>query len=346
MAKRPQSSPKTPKQEELSPTKISVPTSKATVSGLVSSLSPIKPSKYFEGELTDGDSIVRLVGFDKSKLAKLQPFCDYSLPVTLKDCCIQRNKYKDTLEIVLKRNTTIEESTTEFEIPDLTTAGSTVVHLSDIPILPVHKRVTVSAKVTKIHKSQKFGENKVKQDLTIADATGKATLTLWNQDIGVFTEHTSYKFNRLQVRSYMGKTYLSYPSVMSFSEVAPISVDETNDSPSSDEDEDLVQASIVGVKDLETMYSCINCNKTVTPDDSEVGTCETCKTMQKLISKQTAKLTIKSGTTKVTVRAYDEALREIAQKSGAELTAQDLLFPPVFTCSYNKFHVLKSVSRP
>ena len=70
----------------------------------------------------------------------------------------------------------------------------------------------------------------------------------------------------------MGTTYMSYPSVVSFNEIAPISVSEINDSQSSDEDEGLEQASIVGVKDLETVYSCINCNKTVIPVDTEVGT--------------------------------------------------------------------------
>jgi hypothetical protein len=44
---------------------------------------------------------------------QLGPFCDYSLPVTLRNCVIQRNKY-DQLEIVVKSHTKIEQSTVAF----------------------------------------------------------------------------------------------------------------------------------------------------------------------------------------------------------------------------------------
>ena len=50
----------------LSPSQISSPESSVTVNGIVASLSPKKDkSRFFHGELTDGESVVRVVGFEK-----------------------------------------------------------------------------------------------------------------------------------------------------------------------------------------------------------------------------------------------------------------------------------------
>ena len=192
---------------------------------------------------------MRVVGFDKSKLEKFRPFCVYALPVTVKDCA-KSNKFKDTLEIVLKSHTKIEQSTIAFEIPDPKTAGSFVVLLDQIAGLPEHTRVTVRATIVKMHEPQRVGK-RVKQDITIADATATSTLTLWDNDVCTLELNTSYQFNRLETCCYMGKLYLSFPSVLSFD---PITNLNTTDSPSSDEEEDLVCASIIGLKDLEMHY--------------------------------------------------------------------------------------------
>ena len=66
---------------------------------------------------------MRVVGFDKAKLEQLKPFCDYSLPVTLRDCVVQSNKYTNQLEIVLKTHTKIKQSAVTFEVSDIKTAG-------------------------------------------------------------------------------------------------------------------------------------------------------------------------------------------------------------------------------
>lgn len=55
----------------------------ATVHGMLASLSPLTPSKYFEAELTDDNQCIQMVGFDKSQQVKLQPFFDKGLPAKL-----------------------------------------------------------------------------------------------------------------------------------------------------------------------------------------------------------------------------------------------------------------------
>ena len=57
----------TPPPPPLSPAEITEPQTHATINGVIASVSPLKPSKYFDGELTDGDTIVRFVGFRKEQ---------------------------------------------------------------------------------------------------------------------------------------------------------------------------------------------------------------------------------------------------------------------------------------
>ena len=80
------------------------------------------------------------------------------------------------------------------------------------------------------------------------------------------------------------------------------------------EEEDLISASVIGLKDLENHYVCVNCNKpAVTPTDEHTGVCDNYNITQKLTSKQTTKLIITAGETRITLKAIDDAIREIAQ---------------------------------
>ena len=55
----------------LSPSKIHSSDPHVTVQALVASVSLVKPSKYFDCELTDGDSIIHFVGFNKCQQEQL-----------------------------------------------------------------------------------------------------------------------------------------------------------------------------------------------------------------------------------------------------------------------------------
>ena len=91
----------------LSPGDINSSNPNATVQALVTSISPIKPSKIFDGQFTDGDSIIRLVGFDKKQREKLHSFCDKNIPITVKDCQVQQNKVSAKFEVVVKSYTQV-----------------------------------------------------------------------------------------------------------------------------------------------------------------------------------------------------------------------------------------------
>ena len=332
-------------QPLLSPSKITSVDEHATVTGLLASLSPIKPSRYFDAELTDGESLIRLVGFDKAKQRQLQPFSEDKLPVTLKDCLIQRNKYNDNLEIVIKPYTKIEESQMKFEVHDLKTAGSPVISLSQLNDLHEHERVTVRVTIVKVYDVQKVG-TKTKQDVLVADTTGKATITLWEADINSLQEERSYQLSRLEIREFMGKKRLSFPPASkSIDEISDIESIECN--PSSDEDEEqLHTVTVSAIKDLESVYRCINCNKNMEPSASQIITCQICHSTQKLPEPQlAAKLIVHTKASKLTLKANDRVLREIAQSQSDTITPHDILFAPAFTCCYNRYNIITNVSR-
>ena len=332
----------------LSPSKISETDQHATITGVVASLSPVKPSRYFDGELTDGETVIRLVGFDKTKRQELQSFCESNIPVTLTDCLIQKNKFKSCLEVVLKSHTKIEPSTSEFNVTDLRTVGSSTILLNQMHEFSDYQRVTVRVKVVKVHEPHKLNIGKTKQDIVVADSTGKATVTLWEGDVGQLQENKSYKLNKLEVRSYQGKQYLSFPSTASQDDISDIE-DSIDIFTSEEDDDDLIEeVTVCGIKALTTVYVCINCNRSIQPVNEHMADCSACNTIQRLSSpKQTAKLLVVSGSTRISLRAYDKALREITdtQTSQKEISAQDLLYASQFDCTYNKYNIITNVSR-
>ena len=299
---------KVPKSQDcLSPSAVTTTNDHATVSGVLASLSPIKlPSRYFDGELTDSNAVMRIVGFDKAKQQQLQSFSDYSTPVTLRNCLIQQSKYSNVLEIVLKAYTQIEPSATQFEIPDLKTAGSTVVSVKDLNTIPENERVTMKVTVIKVNDPQTLHGGKTKQDVIVADGTGKATIILWGSNIGLLQQHESYQLNRLQIRFYQNKPQLSFPSTPSFDKLDDFDAVSPDLSSDDESDIELQGVSISGIRQLETVSACIVCTKSIDAVDSKLGRCATCDTLQKLTenTKQTAKLIVSTGTQKLTLKAH------------------------------------------
>ena len=189
---------------------------------------------------------------------------------------------------------------------------------------------------------------KTKQDIVVADSTGKATVTVWEGNVGRLQERKSYKLNKLEVRSYQGKQYLSFPSTASQDDISDIE-DSIDVVTSEEDDDDLIkEVTVCGIKELTTVYVCINCNRSIQPVNEHIAKCSVCNTTQRFSSpKQAAKLLVVSGSTRISLRAYDKALREITdtQTSQKEISAQDLLYASQFNCTYNKYNIITNVSR-
>ena len=78
--------------------------------------------------------------------------------------------------------------------------------------------------------------------------------------------------------------------------------------------------------------------KSISATTDSLVVCEVCQTTQKITKKRyRVKLFIQFGRQTVSLRAHDDALKQIAQMDGS-IKCEDLLFTPPFNISYNKYH--------
>ena len=149
------------------------------------------------------------------------------------------------------------------------------------------------------------------------------------------------------MHSYLGKHQLTLPrSGASFDNISDLSDIDDHDSSDNDE-EQLLAATVIAVQQLDTLYTCINCKKSVKPGTKQnIGVCDGCGTMQKLSNPRiTAKLFMQDkDQCRVTLRAYNETLKIIAQTD--HVTSENLLLSPQLDVTYNKFHVTASAGNP
>ena len=68
----------------------SVLSQKAEVEAVVRSVSPGK--NFFDGELSDGDALIRFYGFDIEQAKKLKAMCDAHQACVLRNCVIKRGR--------------------------------------------------------------------------------------------------------------------------------------------------------------------------------------------------------------------------------------------------------------
>jgi len=102
------------------------------------------------------------------------------VPASISNCALQLNKYSQKTEILIKRYTNIQPGSKEFNIENVNSIGSTTIKLSDLNDGDI---VNVNIKVLEINDPVKVGKNLTKQEILIADGSGNAVLTLWENDI-------------------------------------------------------------------------------------------------------------------------------------------------------------------
>ena len=316
---------------------------------MIATLSPLKPSRYFDGELTDGNAVIRLVGFDKAQQQHLLSYCEKEVPITLTNCQVQYNRSKSKLEVVLKPFTKIQRSPMQFDIPDIKTVGSPIISLSELDKQEEYDRVTVKVKVIKTKDPQQVATGKIKQDVVIADATAKCLLVLWESNINKLVNHKSYQLSRVVVRVFMGKHHLALPETgATVDEIDDVENLDVNADSSEEEEESIMEATVIGVQAFDKSFSCMNCKNNLDPTNDSIGICSSCNITQKLMQvKLSAKIFIQStnNSAPISVRANTQIIQEIAQKKAALITTEDVLFAPKFNVTFNKFHLITKVTR-
>ena len=70
-----------------------------------------------------------------------------------------------------------------------------------VPTMEVFEKVTVNVKAIAVKDPTQIGD-KTKQDILIADKTGTAKVSLWEDHVNALIEHDSYCLKNFMVREY------------------------------------------------------------------------------------------------------------------------------------------------
>ena len=87
-----------------------------------------------------------------------------------------------------------------FEVKDLKTVGSEFISLSQLNDMDEHQRVSVQVMVVKVHEPQKAGSKK-KQDVLVADSSGRAVITLWEADINSLHTYSLNPYLQMKMKN-------------------------------------------------------------------------------------------------------------------------------------------------
>ena len=71
---------------------------------------------FFDGQITDGKSSIRLLGFDSTVCHKLVDFNESKKPVSLSNCTVRRTNKGNKLEILVSKETGVVKSEKELDI--------------------------------------------------------------------------------------------------------------------------------------------------------------------------------------------------------------------------------------
>ena len=152
------------------------------------------------------------------------------------------------------------------------TLESELIELKNLQEKEEYDKLIVRAQVIKFSEPAKVGKGLTKQEVTIADSTEAAFLTLWENNVHKLCLGKSYQFNRITVRTYRGKHQLSFPaSGASIEDIEDLG-EVMEDSYDLHYDNLLEEAQIVGVSQRSTRVQCKKGTVKKTSENQEIAT--------------------------------------------------------------------------
>ena len=335
----------------------SMPSTKAAkVHGLFTSLSPMKnsargKSTYFEGQLSDDTRSVRVVGFDQQQQEKMTHHFENKTPIVLDNCQIEKPKYTEEMQVLIKQSTKIATSPKKVETPvfQLLQAISDIT-LNQLQHQDNNQQISVSVKVVQIMDEVEVKPGLIKQDITVSDETSSARVTLWQQDIGRFQEQKSYKLHNVIVREYNGIKYISLKSGSTIIPMEDIKgvVEEI------DTEDEVTNVLIAAIPRLSMGKFCVSCKTGMVESQTDkIGTCTRCEAVQRLDKCNTnisATLLIDDDGTQFSLQANWPIIQTITKNqvdtnSTPEEVKEHLLLADPFTAMFTSNNNITSVHR-
>ena len=131
--------------------------------------------------------------------------------IEIANCEIKSSRRGDQMEILLKSDSRIGESTKEIKVADIDFEGDTQdeIELDALQSKFKYAKVTVRVKIHRASDAETVRTGKQKQEVVVADLTSTGKDTLWEDQIGSLTEGLSYCLQGFVVKEFGGEKYLS-----------------------------------------------------------------------------------------------------------------------------------------
>ena len=194
-------------------------------------------------------------------------FHERQVAVELQNFKMKKSRYGDGYDAMLRSRSVIKASgwqdidasliISDHYLP-LQPAEASEILLNQVNDCEIYNKVTVTAKVTTMHKAVQLTEKR-KQDVTISDASGSAKLVLWEEDIDCVRAEKSYIMIKLIVRVYLGSKFLSKGDSTNIQQMLDIGIVGCTSSTGNSAEETcrIQQPTIVSVPELETYRACL-----------------------------------------------------------------------------------------
>lgn len=320
----------------------------ASIHGVIQSLSPLKKGKqssYYEGKLLVNEgNTQRFVGFKKNQQSKLQELMDQKKAVHLDDCEVKKSKRGNSMEIMLKSNTSILQSPKKFDSVHFNKQDE-VIPLDLLQSKSLFDKVNVKIKVVKLMDPTTTSTGKKIQEAIIGDATATAKCTLWEASVGSLQPDSCYLLKQFNVQEFNSKKFLSIQkqgsNILHLEDIGLVA-----DPEEEEPEEKLINTYIVGVPKLDCYKCCLRCKARVEPSDTTIGRCSKpdCGMLQRYdVCRQqlSANLLFMGNTQPVSLFANSSTLQSMAQ---GKITEEHLLQLPKFTEIKYKNGVITSFS--
>ena len=167
----------------------------AIVYGVLTSISPVKKGRkqnYFKGTVCDESSTLRLLGFNTKLQKQMSDMMSKKKAIKINNCEITPSRRGEKIEILLKSDSSINESTKNIEVSEAEFNDDTPeeIELAGLQLKQVYARVSVNLRAQKLADLETVRTGKQKQDVYVADHSSTAKVILWEEQVGILHDKT------------------------------------------------------------------------------------------------------------------------------------------------------------
>ena len=174
--------------------------------GVCSEMKKAGSCTFWDGELCDKGCSRRVYGYDTSGVRrKLFEHQEAGSTVDLSHCVVKKARCSDELEIFLGSSIVVGVSDDKQDVQAARQSSVKIVQLGD---LRLHKSYDICVKVLDLGEEVLVSSGPKKQDLVVADNTGSARFTIWQDTMA---KNSSYNVQGAVVREFRGQRFFSTP---------------------------------------------------------------------------------------------------------------------------------------